>query len=229
MSCFSAFVFPIILLRAYVSPEDKLKYSNAVPSRFDEIICGLILGDGSLRINGNHALLSVQQVHSELVTNLWDICFSLHLVINPVKTLAPISKQIVYYFQTLTLPYFTQIRAVWYPIFNGKAIKSLPANINVLLTPLAIAHWLIGDGSFDSFGRGIGRVTLYTNNFTQAEVEHLRNILLFKYGIQSGIKKTKHSDPNRGHAIRISAKSLKTLRSICVPHMYPSLMYKLGL
>ena len=98
MSCFSAFVFPIILLRAYVSPEDKLKYSNAVPSRFDEIICGLILGDGSLRINGNLALLSVQQVHSELVTNLWDICFSLHLVINPVKTLAPISKQIVYYF-----------------------------------------------------------------------------------------------------------------------------------
>lgn len=112
MSCFSAFVFPIILLRAYVSPEDKLKYSNAVPSWFDEIICGLMLGDGSLRINGSQALLSVQQVHSELTNNLWNICFSLHLVINPVKTLVPVSKQIVYYFQTLTLPYFSHIRAI---------------------------------------------------------------------------------------------------------------------
>ena len=74
-----------------------------------------MLGDGHVRINGNQALLSVQQVHPELVINLWNICFSLHLVINPVKTLVRGSKQMVYYFQTLTMPYFTQIHINWYP------------------------------------------------------------------------------------------------------------------
>ena len=225
----TSFTIPIVLLRAYVSTEDKLKYSNAVPSWFDEIICGLILGDGNLRVNGNHAQLSVQQVHPEIVNNLWNHCFSLHLVIKPVNTLVRGSKQVVYYFQTLTLPYFTRIQFNWYSVINGKTIKTLPDNVTALLTPLALAHWVMGDGSFDGYGGGIGRVTLFTNNFTHAEVGHLRNILQSKYGIESAIRLTKHSDPNRGHAIRVPAKSLNTLRSLCVPHMYPSLIYKLGL
>ena len=62
---------------------------------------------------------------------------------NPVKTLVRGSKQITYYFQTLTLPYFTRIRFNWYPLINGKAIKTLPDNISALLTPLAIAHWVM--------------------------------------------------------------------------------------
>lgn len=43
-----AFSIPLVLLRAYMSPEDKDKYSNAVPQSFDEIMCGVMLGDGSL-------------------------------------------------------------------------------------------------------------------------------------------------------------------------------------
>jgi hypothetical protein len=68
------------------------------------------------------------------------------------------------------MPYFTRIWKLWYPIVNGKSIKSLPTNIGELLTPLAIAHWIIGDGAFDGFGRGLGRITLHTNNFTLQEV-----------------------------------------------------------
>jgi len=40
-----AFSIPLVLLRAYMSPEDKEKYSNAVPQSFDEIMCGVMLGD----------------------------------------------------------------------------------------------------------------------------------------------------------------------------------------
>jgi hypothetical protein len=93
-------------------------------------------------------------------------------VTTPVKTLQRGTWKPIYYFQTLTMPYFTQIWLVWYPIVNGKSIKQVPNNINTLLTPLAIAHWLppkggpMGDGGFDKFGRGLGRVTLHTNNFT---------------------------------------------------------------
>jgi len=38
-----AFSTPLVLLRAYMSPEDKEKYSNAVPQSFDEIMCGVMV------------------------------------------------------------------------------------------------------------------------------------------------------------------------------------------
>lgn len=129
---------------------DKVKYSNEVPSWFDEIAaldntssaaqCGLMLGDGNIRMNGCHAPygLSVQQIHPELVNELWIICKSLHLVMSPVKTLNRSTWQTIYYFQTLTMPYFTNLRLSWYPVVNGIATKSLPTNINTLLTPLAL-------------------------------------------------------------------------------------------
>lgn len=128
----------MVLLRNYVSNADKVKYSNDVPSWFEEIMCGLMLGDGNIRMNGHHALLSVQQIHPELVNNLWSTCQSLHLVMSPVKTLNRSNYKTIYYFQTLTMPYFTNIRLSWYPVVN--ATKSLPSNIDTLLTPLAIAH-----------------------------------------------------------------------------------------
>ena len=53
-----------------MSPRDKLQYSKIVPTWFDEIICGLILGDGNIRVHGNQALLSVQQTHEQLVERL---------------------------------------------------------------------------------------------------------------------------------------------------------------
>jgi hypothetical protein len=225
-----SFFVPMALLRNVMSYDDKLKYSKEVPSWFDEIMCGVMLGDGNLRMNGRDALLSVQQTHEELTKNLWEICFKLNLVITPMKTLNRRAWKTIYYFQspTPTLPYFTNLREVWYPVLNGR-VKALPANIDTLLTPLALAHWIMGDGGFDGHGRGDGRVTLYTNNFTLEEVELLRSILLSKFNLESSLRKVGQTDPLRGYAIRIPSRCLGTLQSLVVPHMYPSLMYKLGL
>lgn len=63
----------------------------------------------------------------------------------------------------------------------------------------------MGDGSFDGSGRGKGRVTLHTNNFTLNEVKLLQSILLSKFNLKSGLQKVSHSDPIRGYAIRIPA------------------------
>lgn len=223
--CMNLFL-PIILLRNYMSPQDKLKYSDLVPVYFDEIVYGLMLGDGNMRMNGNHALLSIQQTHSEIVKILWAICYKLKLVINPIKTLNRNNWKTIYYFQTLTMPYFTKLYNIWY---DKEGIKVLPNNIRLLLSPLALAYWIMGDGSFDKYGRGLGRVSLHTENFTLTEVELLQRILLSKYSIKSSLYKGQNKDPMRGYIIRIPARSLKTLQELCKPHMRPSLMYKLGL
>lgn len=223
------FSFPIILLRSYMSPRDKLKHSKLVPNSFDQIMCGLILGDGNLRLNGKEALISIQQIHPELVQGLWEICSQYKLVTTPVKSIQRKHWKLVYYFQTLTMPYFTNIYNIWYFKESDGNIKKLPANINELLTPLAFAYWIIGDGGFDGSGRGLGRLSLHTQNFTLDEVKILQNILFNKYNIQSSVYKGGHNDQNRGWIIRIPGKSLSIVRSLCTEHMYSSIKYKLGL
>jgi hypothetical protein len=224
-----AFSIPLVLLRAYMSPEDKEKYSNAVPQSFDEIMCGVMLGDGSIRMHGSNALLSIQQTHREIVDNLWNICFSYNLVNTPVGELIRKNWKPVYHFKTFTMPYFTRLFNAWYTNINGRSIKVIPAGIDKLLTPIALAHWIMGDGGFDGHGRGAGRVTLFTNNFTLEEVELLQKLLLDKFGLESALFKVANKDSKRGYAIRIPSRSLSTLQSIVAPHIYPGMFYKIGM
>jgi hypothetical protein len=47
--------------KLYVSTDVKISISKNIPDKFKEIMVGVLLGDGNLRMNGNHALLSIQQ------------------------------------------------------------------------------------------------------------------------------------------------------------------------
>lgn len=71
-------------------------------------------------------------------------------------------------------PYFTKLYNTWYYI---KGIKVLPKNISQLVTPLGLSYRIMGDGSFDKYGGGLGRVSIYTDNFTFTEVKLLQIIL----------------------------------------------------
>jgi LAGLIDADG DNA endonuclease family len=101
--------------RAYLSLDDKHQISKIIPENFNEVLTGLMLGDGSLRMNGHHALLSIQQTEESLVNLLWSICNEYKLVSKPVNFLIRINKNTgnekkkVYYFSTLTFPYFTKL------------------------------------------------------------------------------------------------------------------------
>lgn len=98
-----------------MSPQDKMRISSNVPNEFTQIITGMLLGDASIRMNGKHALLSIQQKDKSFVEHLWNKCNSFGLVSSEVKMLTrkpdPRFDTItsVWYFQTLTLPYFTNI------------------------------------------------------------------------------------------------------------------------
>jgi hypothetical protein len=51
-----AFFPTLIVFRAFLSAADKLTISNNIPTSFTEIIYGVLLSDGNLRMNGRHAL-----------------------------------------------------------------------------------------------------------------------------------------------------------------------------
>ena len=55
---------------------------------------------------------------------------------------------------------------------DGKNLKFVPLNIEELLTPLALVHWIMGDGySSDNC------TFICTDNFTKQDVERLTKIL----------------------------------------------------
>jgi hypothetical protein len=49
-----------------MSNEEKVNVSKNIPLNFKEIICGLMLSDANIRMNGKNALMSIQQTHQEL-------------------------------------------------------------------------------------------------------------------------------------------------------------------
>jgi len=104
------FQVPISLFRSYVSPSAKIEIPENLPGSFTEIMTGLMVGDGSLRMHGNHALLSVQQKHQEFVAYLWDICKGYQIVTKMWEVLTRLDIRTntttqMAYFQTFTLPF----------------------------------------------------------------------------------------------------------------------------
>lgn len=61
-----------------------------------------------------------------------------------------------------------------------KYIKFVPWNIEELLTPLGLAHWIMGDGSFSD-----NCTFICTDNFTKQDVERLTKVLGNKFGIKA--------------------------------------------
>jgi hypothetical protein len=52
--------------RSYMSNEEKVNVSKNIPLKVKEIICGLMLSDANIRMNGKNALMNIQQTHQEL-------------------------------------------------------------------------------------------------------------------------------------------------------------------
>jgi hypothetical protein len=85
-----------------------------------------------------------------------------------------------------------------------------------LLTPEALAHWIIGDGAWDRTG-----LILCTDSFTIIDSVKLMNILMVRYQLDCTL-----TSRNR---IYIKAASMRHLRAIVLPYMHYSILYKLGL
>ena len=116
---------------------------------------------------------------------------------------------------TMQLPCFNDLRALWYE--NG--VKVIPTNISDLLSPVALAHWIMGDGSKQNEGLHLS-VYAYTSLENSLLVETLTN----KYSLHCTIHST-----DKGDRIYIDKKSMNILVPIVLPHIVPSMRYKLSL
>nr|YP_010130233.1 LAGLIDADG endonuclease [Clavaria fumosa]QPZ51134.1 LAGLIDADG endonuclease [Clavaria fumosa] len=215
-----------------MSKEEKENVSNSIPEWFNQIVCGLMLSDATLRMNGKNALMGIQQTHQELTQEILNMCFKLNLILSGIHVINRNNRQTVYSFQTLSLPYFTFLYNDWYKIIDGKRHKVLPPELHLesVFTPVAFAFFIMGDGSWDVHG---SRLVLHTNNFTLNEVKRLQSILLSKFNLRSYLVKINlkiiPSNKDRGYIIKIPSKEIEKVRELVSKYIYPSLKYKLGM
>lgn len=111
-----------------------------------------------------------------------------------------------------------------YDIFYVNGVKVVTENIYELLTPVAFAHLIQGvacAGKFKSKG-----ICLCTDSYIIQDVVRLMNVLI----IRNELKCTLHKANNgKGYIIYISRSSVGKVTEIVLPHLIPSMYYKVGI
>jgi hypothetical protein len=107
---------------------------------------------------------------------------------------------------------------------EGKKGKIEPSNIAELLTPVALAYWVSGDGCLDK-SRGMKRSD--THSFTVKEVDILRSALLKNLNVESA--RNTHNAAKEQYIIRIPKREVTKLQDIVTTHMPASMKYRAGL
>lgn len=191
----------------------------SIPAYQQSVITGLILSDGWLTFGSKtskSARLGFKQSlsHSGYFWFVFSIlshyCSSFpNFISSTRKNTKTYALQIL----TRSLPCFTELHAIYYP--NG--IKIIPADIYNLLTPVALAHWISGDGVKNRHG-----LTISTESFSVNDTVKLLNVLMIRYSLDCSIRK--HST---GYIIYIKEKSMPLLRTLILPYMHSSMLYKL--
>jgi ubiquinol-cytochrome c reductase cytochrome b subunit len=119
-------------------------------------------------------------------------------------------------FSTWTYSSFNWIYELWY---ENKNIKHVPKCIDLYLTPLALAIWIMDDGA--KVGKSL---KLCTNSFSYIDclllIKALNNNFNIKASIQSAGKKDQY-------LIYILKESMTDLINIVSPYIIPEMKYKL--
>jgi hypothetical protein len=191
-----------------------------LPPHQKSVIVGLILSDGYLRFasaNHKNARFEFKQslAHSRYVWFVFNLLS--HYCSSYPNLTSGITKGNRFYglqFSTRALPCFTELYYLFYP--NG--VKIIPDNIYELLTPVALAHIIMGDGSTERHG-----IIVCTDSYSAQDVVRLMNALVIRYRLKCTLRYHTPTQPR----IYISERSMPLLRTIVTPHMCSTMLYKL--
>jgi len=202
-----------------------------IPQKIFEIITGELLGDGHIKYNPEHtphadgrlqftfSAKNLPYLNYLKFEALASICTKHEPTPWPNLKKTNI-KPTQYWFSSRQLPFLSKIHNLWYTKINGKKKKILPQNIEKLLTPISIAHWIMGDGYFT-----YNTVQICTDNFSLKEVNKLIEVLYKKFGLVSNKRIRHNPNGNIVWRIRIEPDSLEKLKKLIIQHFIPEMLY----
>jgi len=129
--------------------------------------------------------------------------------------------------KTLSSSVFNEYYNMFYILCSEteKMKKIVPKNIMRLMTPITLAHLIMGDGNYD---KGRNRVRIYTNSFSLEDCELLARSIK-NMGIEVNVMKDKLGSKGQQYILTIGAKQLPLLQKLISPYMHESMLYRIGL
>lgn len=173
------------------------------------VLIGTLLGDGAMRCKTN-ALLEVNHSIAQKTYVEWKYSVFADIVGTPPHPRQGNGGRVAYRFVTRSVPALTPFYRAFYPAGH----KVVP---DIELTPLALAVWLMDDGS-----RSRRSAYLNTQQFSIADQHKLVGLLQRSFGLVATLNRDRCY-----HRIRIAGSSMGRLIELAAPHMLPSLSYKL--
>lgn len=202
-----------------------LKLGVDLSSEQTDILIGTLLGDSRVeRIKSSHnSRFRFEQAfpnHASYLTFLYSHFLNLvgsHpkvVIRKPDIRTGKVYSQIR--FATLSFPCFN----VFHDMFYEGNTKIVPANIASLLTPRALAFWIMDDGGKGPYNETI----LHTNSYTLEEVKLLQKALMGNFNIETRLILKRENQ----WLICIPVKQQPILRAIVTPYMHSSMLYKIS-
>ncbi len=121
-------------------------------------------------------------------------------------------------FQTQTYSFLKDIQSLFYQNINGKLVKYISNELLLELNLKVLTFWFSDDGSYELSG-----VSFHIQGFTLNDVYKLAGMLHYTFGLKCSI----HYKKNNKGVIYIKAKSMPLFKSLVIPFMHPSMLYKL--
>ena len=189
-----------------------------LPNYQNSVIIGLLLSDGWLIVvsKTSNARLGFKQA----INNAQYVWFVFNELSHYCSSYPHLTKGIragkPYFglqFFTRYLPCFTELHSLFYP----QGVKVIPNNIYELLTPVALAHLVMGDGGAQKHG-----LTICTDSYKLVDVVRLMNVLMIRYRLDCTIRVPRENQ----YRIYIRQSSMRLLVSIVSPYIYSSMLYK---
>jgi hypothetical protein len=207
--------------------EEKSKFK--IEGFLKEVLIGNILGDAHMRkfnisegAKGNARVRFLQsKSQSDFIYHLYDL-FKDYCASPPKENFSVIKEsgntRYNISFATRNLPCFND----FYSLFYNNRVKVVPQNIEDFLSPVVLAYWIMGDGSWTGYG-----LKLHTNNFTKDEVNLLIKSINNKFNFNSSINVSNLEKSQ--YTIYIPSKDIDNLRSLVLPYILISFHKKLGI
>jgi len=202
-----------------------------LPCYLDQVLIGLLLSDGSIEKSSKTSLARLGVMfgllHIPYLLHIYNLFepytdSSINLITTHNKKTKTTHLQVS--FKTVSLPIFLIYHKMFYVYDTNlqRYKKIVPHNIENFMTPVVLAHLIMGDGNLKTKDKII---RIYTNSFTKNDVERLANAITNKLNIITKVT----LDRNNQYMLTISKNQLEKVILSVLPYMHESMLYKLGI
>ena len=191
------------------------------------LIVGSLLGDATMRMGKGaiNANFKIEQGLMQKEYVLWKYEILKPLVLTKPKLSYRYDEkrnkyEKSWWFRTIRHPKFTETYFKFYKVSGYRCgTKIVPKSISGLIDPMALAIWIMDDGSYSK-----GRIDISTYSFSLSEIKLLQVVIHERFTIDMNFYK----DRDIGYRMYCNTKQTQKLIEVIHPYIIKSMMYKIG-